>query len=158
MPGWICAGFQLGVVLTNVQLAAMPLPFAVLDVRGEPRAAGAFEALSPDDAWIPKKGAGSNDSRPKGERDRRGRKNESRGRRDRGSPCEAALQLEGLPPMTWRQVKDLCHNHDDAVTIGRVQDPVDGRCRVPFDTRAHASDAMNRINDDDGPVRATLVS
>ena len=70
--------------------------------------------------------------------------------------AESSDDDEELEPP--RQVKDLCHNHDDAVTIGRVQDPVDGRCRVPFDTRAHASDAMNRINGDDGPVRATLVS
>ncbi|KAH8073249.1 hypothetical protein JL721_3236 [Aureococcus anophagefferens] len=50
--------FQLGVVLTNVQLGSLPLPFAVLGADGEPRGAGAFEALSPDDAWLPRRERG----------------------------------------------------------------------------------------------------
>ncbi|KAH8050869.1 hypothetical protein JL720_15257 [Aureococcus anophagefferens] len=39
-------------------LGSLPLPFAVLGADGEPRGAGAFEALSPDDAWLPRRERG----------------------------------------------------------------------------------------------------
>ena len=68
-----------------------------------------------------------------------------------------ALLLTYLPRRYsgWREVRDLCHQHDDAVQLqGLVPDPVGGRCRVVFDTEANAEAAMHRIrrqrNDENG--------
>ena len=152
-PGWRRGGFQLGVVLTNVQLGSLPLPFAVLGADGEPRGAGAFEALSPDDAWLPRRERGG----PGGRRGEAARKCAVQVSRPRDQHDSAALDLEGLPPMDWKQVKDLCHGHDASVRLGRVPQPVGGRCRVPFDAREHAVAARDRINGDASGVRATLV-
>ena len=77
--------------------------------------------------------------------------------RPRDQNDSAALDLEGLPPMDWKQVKDLCRGHDASVRLGRVPQPVGGRCRVPFDAREHAVAARDRINGDASGVRATLV-
>ncbi|KAH8055306.1 hypothetical protein JL722_8206 [Aureococcus anophagefferens] len=90
-PGWRRGGFQLGVVLTNVQLGSLPLPFAVLGADGEPRGAGAFEALSPDDAWLPRRERGG----PGGRRGEAARERTVQVSRPRDQNDSAALDLGG---------------------------------------------------------------